>query len=219
MEVNFNNKTLKPFITRTYPSIFNLPSTSSVCLVGNGGVMMEKEWGNEIDNYDIVIRFNHAPTKGFEKNVGSKTNIRLVNGHCFGGETDPKRNPTADPMFLPNLEPQDIICKTCSQKQFISGTLNNINKHNLYFINPEFIDATGFYTQPHEPSAGFVMFMLLLSHFTNINLYGFTFWEDSYDYHYFEKVPLDASQLGHNFSHEKSIVLELEKQNKIKIHK
>lgn len=219
MKINFNNKILKPFLTQTYPSIFNLPSTSSICLVGNGGVVMEKELGNEIDNYDVVIRFNHAPTSGYEKYVGSKTTLRLVNGHCFGGTTNIKKNPTAYPDFLPSLPPQDIICKTWNVEEFMKGVFNNINKHNLYFINPEFINATGFYTKPHEPSAGFVMFMLLLSHFKNINLYGFTFWEDNYDYHYFEKVPLDASQLGHNFNHEKLIVLELEKQSKIILHK
>lgn len=32
-----------------------------------------------IDLHDIVLRFNHAPTKGHEKDVGSKTTIRVVN--------------------------------------------------------------------------------------------------------------------------------------------
>lgn len=33
----------------------------------------------QIDLHDIVLRFNHAPTKGHEKDVGSKTTIRVVN--------------------------------------------------------------------------------------------------------------------------------------------
>lgn len=32
-----------------------------------------------IDLHDIVLRFNHAPTKGHENDVGSKTTIRVVN--------------------------------------------------------------------------------------------------------------------------------------------
>ena len=100
MIINFNNITIKPFLTSTYPEMFNLSSTSRVCLVGNSGLMLTKKWGKEIDNSDVVIRFNHAPTKGYEEYVGNKTTLRLVNGHCFGGLTNPASSGvTGDIMF------------------------------------------------------------------------------------------------------------------------
>ena len=182
MTVNFNDIIIKPFLTSTYPEMFNLPSTSRVCLVGNSGLMMEREWGAEIDEYDVVIRFNHAPTAGYEANVGSKTTLRLVNGHCFGGTTKVERNPSASSNFLPSLPPQDIICKTWNVEEFMRGVLNNVNKHNIFFVNPNFIIEVSKYTPGQEPTAGFVMMMLLLSHFECIDMYGFTFWEDNYDY-------------------------------------
>jgi hypothetical protein len=219
MKIQLNNIEIPPFLNRTYPNLFDLPSDSKICLVGNSGLMKIKEWGEEVDKHDVVIRFNHAPTKGYEKYVGSKTTLRLVNGHCFGGTTKIERNPTADPNFLPLLPVQDIICKTWNAKEFMMGVFNNANKHNIFFLNPQFIMEVSKYTPGQEPTAGFVMLMLMLSKFENINMYGFTFWEDDYDYHYFEKVPFKANQLGHNFTSEKNIVTELIKTNKITLHK
>lgn len=45
-----------------------------------------------LDSHDIVMRFNHAPTKGYEDDVGSKTTIRVVNSQvsifgCNSGES------------------------------------------------------------------------------------------------------------------------------------
>lgn len=34
--------------------------------------------GEEIDKIECVIRMNNAPTKGYEKDVGSRTSIRVV---------------------------------------------------------------------------------------------------------------------------------------------
>lgn len=218
MNVNFNDKIIQPFLTRTTPDLFKLPSDSKVCLVGNSGLMLEKKWGSDIDNYDIVIRFNHAPTDEYQDYVGSKTTLRLVNGHCFGGTTKVERNPTAKSDFLPSLSKQDIICKTWNTEEFMLGVFNNVNKHNLYFINPQFIQEVTKYTPDQEPTAGFVMLMLLLPFFTQVNMYGFTFWENNHDYHYFEKVPLAADKLGHSFNREQEIVEQLQNQSRVILH-
>ncbi|CAI7884287.1 unnamed protein product, partial [Closterium sp. NIES-54] len=38
-------------------------------LVGNSGALLLREDGEEIDKHDMVLRFNTAPTKGYEKQV------------------------------------------------------------------------------------------------------------------------------------------------------
>ncbi|KAM9621464.1 CMP-N-acetylneuraminate-beta-1,4-galactoside alpha-2,3-sialyltransferase isoform 11-T12 [Morphnus guianensis] len=47
-------------------------------IVGNGGVLANKSLGLKIDDYDVVVRLNSAPVKGFEKDVGGKTTLRIT---------------------------------------------------------------------------------------------------------------------------------------------
>ncbi|XP_067330622.1 CMP-N-acetylneuraminate-beta-1,4-galactoside alpha-2,3-sialyltransferase-like isoform X5 [Channa argus] len=47
-------------------------------IVGNGGILSEKNLGSHIDMYDIVVRLNGAPVHGYHKNVGTKTTMRIT---------------------------------------------------------------------------------------------------------------------------------------------
>lgn len=49
-----------------------------------------QEYGADIDGHDCILRFNIAPTKGFETNVGKKTTIRFVNRLHFGFREAPE---------------------------------------------------------------------------------------------------------------------------------
>jgi len=213
------DKTIHPFATKTYPTLFNMSPDSKVSIVGNSGLMLSKKWGDEINKSDVVVRFNHAPTTGFTDYVGSKTTLRIVNGHCFGGVTDTTRNPSASADFLPSLPTQDILCKTFNMEEFYKGIMNNLNKHRIYFLSNEFMKDISKYTPGQEPTAGLVGLFLLLPFFNQVNMYGFTFWDNSYDYHYFEEVPLSADKLGHSFNREREIVKQLQSEKRIIIHK
>jgi hypothetical protein len=56
---------------------------NSIAIVGSSGNLLKKEYGPIIDSHKEVVRFNRAPTKGYEKHVGSRTTIRVVNQHVF----------------------------------------------------------------------------------------------------------------------------------------
>ncbi|XP_035693998.1 beta-galactoside alpha-2,6-sialyltransferase 2-like isoform X2 [Branchiostoma floridae] len=76
--------------------------------VMSSGAMLGSRLGKDIDSHDAVLRYNSAPTKRYQSDVGSKTTLRLMNSqvvvkqskyHWF---TDPRyRNVTMvlwDPM-------------------------------------------------------------------------------------------------------------------------
>ncbi|XP_042315165.1 beta-galactoside alpha-2,6-sialyltransferase 1 isoform X2 [Sceloporus undulatus] len=52
-------------------------------VVSSAGSMKSSHLGEEIDNHDAVLRFNGAPTRGFQVDVGEKTTIRLVNSQLI----------------------------------------------------------------------------------------------------------------------------------------
>jgi len=55
----------------------------SCAVVGNSGILMQKEYGELIDRHEVVIRLNNARTERYERNVGAKTNISFVNSNIL----------------------------------------------------------------------------------------------------------------------------------------
>ncbi|XP_037537937.1 ST3 beta-galactoside alpha-2,3-sialyltransferase 3b [Nematolebias whitei] len=47
-------------------------------IVGNGGILFNKSLGTRIDDYDVVVRLNEAPVKGYSRDVGTKTTLRIT---------------------------------------------------------------------------------------------------------------------------------------------
>ncbi|KAL1021886.1 hypothetical protein UPYG_G00019310 [Umbra pygmaea] len=51
----------------------------SCAVVSSAGAMLHSSLGREIDSHEAVLRFNSAPTQGYENDVGNKTTIRIIN--------------------------------------------------------------------------------------------------------------------------------------------
>nr|XP_015836058.1 PREDICTED: beta-galactoside alpha-2,6-sialyltransferase 2 isoform X2 [Tribolium castaneum] len=59
--------------------LFENRNFNSCAIVASSGALKDSNLGKKIDAHDLVLRFNHAPTKGFEPDVGRKTTIRVLN--------------------------------------------------------------------------------------------------------------------------------------------
>ena len=58
-------------------------------IVGSSGIVLSYEHGKDIDEHDMVVRFNSAPTKKFRKHVGSFTTHRITNSQNWGFKESP----------------------------------------------------------------------------------------------------------------------------------
>jgi hypothetical protein len=55
----------------------------SVILVGNGESLLGSNMGKVIDSYDTVVRFDGLNIEGYEKDVGTKTDILVLDSFMF----------------------------------------------------------------------------------------------------------------------------------------
>lgn len=66
-----------------WSNIQDLADFSTCAVVGSSSSLLSKDharsFGAEIDDHSAVIRFNDAPTHGFEEWVGTKTTLRIQN--------------------------------------------------------------------------------------------------------------------------------------------
>ncbi|KAI1278409.1 Beta-galactoside alpha-2,6-sialyltransferase 2 [Halotydeus destructor] len=63
-------------------------ATQRTCaLVTSAGSLKGAKLGPEIDSHDLIVRFNNAPTEGFEEDVGARTTVRILNSKVLSSKT------------------------------------------------------------------------------------------------------------------------------------
>ena len=169
----------------------------SCAIVGSSGVLLSTARGEEIDAHSAVIRFNKAPTKGFETYVGSKTTLRLVNTN----------------HALMMHENETII----QQMQSRTGWLiyrkilkQTGRESNHYAFHPDFSTYVSSNTRA-LPTNGYFALFLALHRCVRVKMYGFfhsaTF---KFPYHYFNReVPRKGGSAIHDYAAELEDILRL----------
>jgi len=195
-------------------------SPKKVIIVGSSDSMLAKKLGNKIDEFDIIVRFNRAPTLGFEEYVGSRTTHRYCNTHVSKND----RIKGQDMKFLPSLRDEVIVTDNqIAEKQFHSvfdGSCSNksVNRGNEFKtlctkLGKE-LEIKGY--NGHQPSVGLSAICFYVNRDFVPTIYGFHIHSNdgtSSPHYWWDKKGVGGY---HNFSFERKIIRDLIKIGKIK---
>ncbi|ELR60527.1 Beta-galactoside alpha-2,6-sialyltransferase 2 [Bos mutus] len=180
-------------------------------------------------SHDAVLRFNSAPTRGYEKDVGNKTTVRIINSQIL---TNPSYH------FMDSALYKDVILVAWDPAPY-SANLNLWYKkpdYNLftpyvqhrqrnpnqpfYILHPKFIwqlwdiiqENTKEKIQPNPPSSGFIGILLMMNLCGEVHVYEYVPSVRQTDLcHYHEPYHDAACTLGayHPLLYEKLLVQRL----------
>ena len=208
-------------INKIYYGQFKYDFTNMSCaVIGNSPNLIDSNYGDLINSYDIVIRCNHSPVDGYEKDVGTKTNFRMLSSKVFGYDEISSLS-KFDHTYLSSLTNQHFIIKMPLNRfphHALYGFEKNFGTNNkVTVIKNTFQKEIAKNLQFVEPSTGLFAVILFLSFVENVHMFGFDFYRDvskTNNLHYFEQVSHTPS---HDFSQEYNIVKELCNTSRVKL--
>eukprot|EP00191_Tetraselmis_sp_GSL018_P022269 CAMPEP_0177626564 /NCGR_PEP_ID=MMETSP0419_2-20121207/30721_1 /TAXON_ID=582737 /ORGANISM="Tetraselmis sp., Strain GSL018" /LENGTH=589 /DNA_ID=CAMNT_0019127627 /DNA_START=106 /DNA_END=1873 /DNA_ORIENTATION=- len=173
-------------------------------VVGSSGILRLFDHGKQIDKSDLIIRFNRAPTKGFERHVGSRTSLRI-----------------ASPMNVGWREGNESTLLPMPTKSYLYLQVVLHRRHpgsKLFLIDSEFNDYASTFL-PSLPSTGFLGVLLALQRCAEVNLYGFhTSTSFGIPYHYYNnEVPRRKLAYAHDLREEASKMRALARRGLVRL--
>ncbi|XP_060087648.1 CMP-N-acetylneuraminate-beta-1,4-galactoside alpha-2,3-sialyltransferase isoform X2 [Heteronotia binoei] len=202
-------------VTKDYrltPALDSL-SCRRCIIVGNGGILANKSLGLKIDDYDIVIRLNSAPVKGFEKDVGGKTTLRIT--YPEGAIQKPEQYEKDSLFVLAGFKWQDFKWlkyivykeKVSASDGFWKSVATQVPRepHEIRILNPYFIQEAAFsfiglpfnnglMGRGNIPTLGSVAITMVLHNCDEVAVAGFGYDMNSPNapLHYYENIKMSA---------------------------
>ena len=194
-----------------------------VIIVGSSPIVLNNEFGKIIDEYDIVVRFNDYQTINYEKYVGSKTSIWVINDK-YGIDLLTKHQKWLSDNIHVNIL---VMCLYKNKLGHITYDQNfdkignfylkSDIKNNLLFMSKDFMKSIGnrFNIIPSSGISAILNFMQL---YNNITITGFNFLVEVGNHNKFHYYSDDIHNkpFSHNSQDEKKIVTKLIEDSKIK---
>ncbi|XP_058495045.1 ST3 beta-galactoside alpha-2,3-sialyltransferase 3a [Solea solea] len=209
-------------------------SCKTCVIVGNGGILTTKSLGSKIDQFDVVVRLNQAPVKGFEKDVGSKTTLRIT--YPEGAIQKTEHYESESLFVLSAFKAQDFkwLQHMVFNKRLIStdGFWKSVAQHvprgpsEMRILNPYFIQEAAFHLigLPYNkgqmgngniPTLGAVAITMALHNCDEVAVagFGYNLSTPHAPLHYYEKTKMSAIKESwtHNISKEKKFLMKLVK--------
>lgn len=167
---------------------------SNIALVASSSNLLEREYGKTIDSFDEVVRFNRAPTKGYEKYVGSKTTIRIANNHVFGNVLHSGWDTDAQPTFFIKEQKNINIVHLGPEAVHWGDRSQHIDPSSRAFlVDCNAIQRDIFSLTNERPSAGFGFLFICLISDLHPHIFGYGFGEEGCP-HYYEKNSISSHQ-------------------------
>ncbi|XP_034417125.1 beta-galactoside alpha-2,6-sialyltransferase 2 [Cyclopterus lumpus] len=201
-------------------------SFQTCAVVTSAGAILRSGLGKEIDTHDAVLRFNAAPTEGYERDVGNKTTIRIINSQILA---NPKHRFNTSSIYknvtLVAWDPApynvDLHKWYASPDYNLFGPYIEHRKLHpgqpFYILHPSYVwrlwdviqGNTQENIQPNPPSSGFIGILLMMALCEQVHVYEYIPSMRQTDLcHYHERYYDAACTLGayHPLLYEKSLV-------------
>ena len=148
----------------------------SISVVGNSGILKNRNDATAIDSNQHVMRFNHALVENFEEICGSNTTFRFINEHSLNHSDDNLMQelndffPATKKDYVDDFSDLNIIIKfhgetastDCQHK------IDRIcEKNNVATVSPELFRFCS-NILGRSPSAGFLGIMVALKYYSKV---------------------------------------------------
>ncbi len=183
-------------------------------VVGAAPTIMNSEWGEDIDKHECVIRCNRSAVAGYEKNVGSRTDIRVINCHISCTLANPNHNKEVLEEKFEKwstiscsdvIGPTETIFLKDNFPQELQG-VDSLRTNEIYRVPDWILQYTSSLGVPSLTS-GFCAIMIASRLSESVNCYGFDFFKNNDYNHYYENV--NQTDHCHGIDREVSVINQL----------
>jgi len=146
---------------------------NTILIIGNGSSVLNHDIGQTIDSYPVVARINNYKINGYEKKIGSKTDI------WFNGANSKLKTPKKIPKKTIVLIPSSILAK---KKNYLNEYVERRLKiKNLAptIVNINDIKKIEKTIDSERLTTGLYSILWALENYNEVVIHGFDFFIDS----------------------------------------